>query len=83
MVTPHVINNQDEADAVTKEFQNKVKTIKERLEKNKPEDEESTAKSEASNIKNIVTVAVEKDTPLIELIEAHGYTLKDEDLNVF
>lgn len=83
MVTPHVINNQEEADAVTKEFQEKVKTIKKRLEKNKPEDEESTAKSGASNIKNIVTVAVGKDTPLIELIEAHGYALKDEDLNVF
>ncbi|MBI5204455.1 MAG: hypothetical protein HZA11_06010 [Nitrospirae bacterium] len=83
MVTPHVINNQEEADAVTREFQDKVKTIKERLEKNKPEDEASSAKPEASNIKNIVTVAVEKDTPLIELIEAHGYTLRDEDLNVF
>ena len=33
MVTPHVINNQEEADAVTREFQDKVKTIKERLEK--------------------------------------------------
>ena len=83
MVTPHVINNQEEADAVTREFQDKVKTVKERLEKNKPDDEESTAKSEVSNIKNIVTVAVGMDTPLIELIEAHGYTLKDEDLNVF
>ncbi|MDP3112777.1 MAG: secretin N-terminal domain-containing protein, partial [Thermodesulfovibrionales bacterium] len=83
MVTPHVINNQEEADAVTREFQDKVKTVKERLEKNKPDDEESTAKSEVSNIKNTVTVAVGMDTPLIELIEAHGYTLKDEDLNVF
>ncbi|MFA4829227.1 MAG: hypothetical protein WC594_08410, partial [Thermodesulfovibrionales bacterium] len=83
MVTPHVINNQEEADAVTREFQDKVKTIKERLEKNKPEDEASDDKSEASNINNTVTVAVGMDTPLIELIEAHGYTLKDEDLNVF
>lgn len=83
MVTPHVINNQEEADAVTREFQDKVKTVKERLEKNKPDDEAASANPEVSNIKNIVTVAVEKDTPLIELIEAHGYTLKDEDLNVF
>ncbi|MEK6581936.1 MAG: type II and III secretion system protein, partial [Nitrospirota bacterium] len=82
MVTPHVINNQEEADAVTREFQYKVKTIKERLEKNKP-DEASDDKSEASNINNTVTVAVGMDTPLIDLIEAHGYTLKDEDLNVF
>ncbi|MEW6214519.1 MAG: secretin N-terminal domain-containing protein [Nitrospirota bacterium] len=28
MVTPHVISNQDEADALTKEFQNRIKTIK-------------------------------------------------------
>lgn len=83
MVTPHVINNQEEADAATKEFQDKVKTIKERLGKNKPDDEASGIKTEASNINNFVTVAVGKDTPLIELIEAHGYTLKDEDLNVF
>ncbi|MBI5025762.1 MAG: hypothetical protein HZC12_03340 [Nitrospirae bacterium] len=32
MVTPHVITSPEEADAITKEFQNKVKTIKERLE---------------------------------------------------
>lgn len=83
MVTPHVINNQEEADAVTRDFQDKVKTIKERLEKNKPDDEVSGIKTEASNINNIVTVAVGMDTPLIELIEANGYTLKDEDLNVF
>lgn len=83
MVTPHVISNQEDADAATMEFQDKVKTIKERLGKNKPDDEASGIKTEASNINNTVTVAVEKDTPLIELIEANGYTLKDEDLNVF
>jgi len=75
MVTPHVINNQEEADALTKEFQNKVKTIKERLE--------NTKSSETSNIKNVVTVAVGKDAPLMEIIESEGYTLRDEDLNVF
>ncbi|MEW6068957.1 MAG: secretin N-terminal domain-containing protein [Nitrospirota bacterium] len=32
MVTPHVISSQEEADALTKEFQNKVRTIKERIE---------------------------------------------------
>ena len=33
MVTPHVISSPEEADSITKEFQNKVKTIKQRLEK--------------------------------------------------
>jgi type II secretory pathway component GspD/PulD (secretin) len=33
MVTPHVIRSQEEADAATKEFQEKVRTIKERLQK--------------------------------------------------
>jgi general secretion pathway protein D len=32
MVTPHVINSVEEADMITKEFQNKVKTIKKRLD---------------------------------------------------
>lgn len=31
LVTPHVITSVEEADALTKEFQNRVKTIKERL----------------------------------------------------
>lgn len=35
MVTPHVINSVEEADMITKEFQNKVKTIKKRLEEEK------------------------------------------------
>jgi general secretion pathway protein D len=33
MVTPHVIRSQEEADAATKEFQEKVRTIRERLQK--------------------------------------------------
>ncbi len=32
MVTPHVVSSPEEADALTKEFQDKVKTIKKRLE---------------------------------------------------
>jgi len=37
MVTPHVISNQDEADALTKDFQNRIKTIKKLQEKFKGE----------------------------------------------
>ena len=37
MVTPHVISSPEEADSITKEFQNKVKTIKQRLEKTEKE----------------------------------------------
>lgn len=37
MVTPHVISNQDQADVITSDFQDKVKTIKERLDKIKAE----------------------------------------------
>ncbi|MBI5214028.1 MAG: hypothetical protein HY957_11780, partial [Nitrospirae bacterium] len=33
MVTPHVVSSPEEADAVTKQFQNRVRTIKERLER--------------------------------------------------
>lgn len=33
MVTPHVISNQEEADALTKDFQNRIKTIKKLEEK--------------------------------------------------
>jgi general secretion pathway protein D len=33
MVTPHVIGNQKEADEITRDFQNRVRTIKKRLEK--------------------------------------------------
>ena len=58
MVTLMLVNNQEEADAVTREFQYKVKTIKERLEKNKPARGIRRRKSEASNINNTVTVAV-------------------------
>ncbi len=39
MVTPYVISNQDEADALTKDFQEKVKTIKKRLEEDKKKEE--------------------------------------------
>lgn len=31
MVTPHVVSNQDEADALTERFQNRVKTIKKKI----------------------------------------------------
>jgi general secretion pathway protein D len=31
LVTPHVISNQDDADMITKEFQNRVKTISEQI----------------------------------------------------
>lgn len=75
MVTPHVISNQDGADALTKDFQNRVKTIKERLEKIKP--------LELSKGKNATTIKVEKEASLMEIIESNGYTLKDEDLNAF
>jgi len=37
MVTPHVISSPEDADSITKEFQNKVKTIKQRLEKTENE----------------------------------------------
>ena len=37
MVTPHVISNQDEADALTTDFQEKVKTIQKRLEEREKE----------------------------------------------
>lgn len=37
MVTPHVISSPEEADSITQEFQNKVKTIKQRLEKTEKE----------------------------------------------
>lgn len=33
MVTPHVIKNQDDADRVTKQFQEKTRTIKKRIER--------------------------------------------------
>lgn len=35
MVTPYVISNQDEADVLTKDFQNRIKTIQKRLEEEK------------------------------------------------
>jgi general secretion pathway protein D len=40
MVTPHVVSSPEEADAITKQFQNKVKTIKKRLEKSEKEKEQ-------------------------------------------
>ncbi len=75
MVTPHVISSIKEADTLTRDFQDKIKTIKERIEKIKP--------LESSSLKNVVTVIVEKDSTLMDVIESNGYILKDEDLNAF
>ena len=75
MVTPHVISNQDEADVVTKDFQNRVKTVKKQIEKAKTE--------KTSGSKNIAVVEVEKDSSLMEIVESEGYTLRDENVNDF
>ncbi|MBI4689898.1 MAG: hypothetical protein HY754_06490 [Nitrospirae bacterium] len=75
MVTPHVLNNQEEADALTREFQNRVKTIKKRLDEIKPLEE--------SKIKNFMNITVERDSPLMDIIESSGYTLTDEDYGAF
>lgn len=40
MVTPHVVRDQEEADRVTAEFMNRVRTIKERLEEFQQEEKE-------------------------------------------
>lgn len=75
MVTPHVISNQDEADVITKDFQNRVKTVKKNIEK---------AKLEKTSVsKNIAVVEVEKDSSLMDIVESKGYTLRDEDVNDF
>jgi general secretion pathway protein D len=78
MVTPHVIKNQEDADTITMEFKNKVKTIKEKIEKAAKELSEET-----STDKDTIVVSVKDDASLMDIIEANGYTLKDEDLNAF
>jgi len=48
MVTPHVIHSQEEADILTRQFQDKVRTIKKRLEQqNGPEDSDGKDKDQS------------------------------------
>ncbi len=48
MVTPHVISNQDEADALTERFQNRVKTIKKRIKAFTDKNKENAPEEEAA-----------------------------------
>lgn len=75
MVTPHVISSTEEAEALTKDFQNKVTTIKERLDQIQPVD--------VLKDKKFLEVDVAKDASLMELVETNGYVLKDENTNFF
>lgn len=50
MVTPHVVRNQEEADRATREFQEKVKTIKMRLQENGTIKEDDTQSGEEADI---------------------------------
>jgi general secretion pathway protein D len=54
LVTPHVISNQDDADVLTKEFQNRVRTISDRIKDMEKEkiaevEEEKEVKEEATS----------------------------------
>jgi general secretion pathway protein D len=48
MVTPHVVSNQDEADALTERFQNRVKTIKKKIKAFADKDKENAPEEEAA-----------------------------------
>lgn len=75
MVTPHVVRSTEDADLLTKEFQNRVKTIKKRIEEVKY--------GELLGRGDIVTIEVKESASLMEILELNGYSLEDENLNVF
>jgi type II secretory pathway component GspD/PulD (secretin) len=75
MVTPHVVRSTEDADLLTKEFQNRVKTVKERIEKVKY--------GELLGRGDIITIEVKESASLMEILELNGYSLEDENLNVF
>ncbi|MBI4684020.1 MAG: hypothetical protein HY755_02350 [Nitrospirae bacterium] len=83
MVTPHVVSNQEEADAITKEFKNKVKTIKKRLLKDTPEISEDNGRKKIDEkkqeqITNEVTEKIKPSKDMPEISKDKGVEKTDK-----